>query len=106
MGWSQSWDIPSHKVRMLPKQPGLGLSLQAGPSGALFGGITIDIQTKEQTKRNKTTIYMKSGHMTGGCVKVRDRRDQEDVEFSKSAMSKGPQAPTLIKGQRRFQLWQ
>ena len=74
-------------VRTLPKQPGLGLSLQAGPSGALFGGITIDIQTKEQTKRNKTTIYMKSGHMTGGCVKVRDRRDQEDVEFSKSAMS-------------------
>ena len=43
-------------------------------SGGLFGDIAIDIQTKEQTKRNKWTIYIRTSHMTGGCVMVCDSR--------------------------------
>ena len=37
-----------------------------------LGGIAIDIQTRQETKPNKTTIYMKSGHVTSGCVMVCD----------------------------------
>ena len=40
----------------------------------VLGGIMVDIQTEEQTKRNKTVIYMKSSHMTGGCVMVHDSK--------------------------------
>ena len=47
-------------------------SLVSKPLRGSFGGITIDIQTREETKTNKTTIYMKSGHMTSVCVTVRD----------------------------------
>ena len=37
-----------------------------------LGGIAVDIQTREERKPNKTTIYKKSSHMTSGCVMVHD----------------------------------
>ena len=71
-------------------QPDLGSAYRLAPqspvsrcSGVTFlGGITVDIQTKEETKTNKMTIYMKSGHMTGGCVTVHDTLIRQNQEGS------------------------
>ena len=51
----------SPKVGMLPKQPGLGLSLQAGPpvtgvqmaQDDFLGGLAIDIQLKNKQRETK-----------------------------------------------------
>ena len=57
---------------------GLGLSLEAGPCLAvqewLFRGVSQLIFKLRKTKRKEMIIYIGSGHMTGGCVAVCDKK--------------------------------
>ena len=38
----------------------------------VLGGIVVDIQTKEKQRETNEIMYIRSGHMTGGCVMVCD----------------------------------
>src|SRR5277367_1860335 len=84
--------------RLAPQSP------VSSRSGALFRGITIDIQTEEKTKRNKTTIYM----ISGGCVTVRDTHRPYDLRINLEQGSKlthGPiysLSPTELAALRDF----